>query len=421
MKNISKRTSALLILACVLCFTCAFATRTQAAVKLSKSSLSLLEGKSATLKLTGTKKKVTWKSNRKSVATVSQTGKVTAKAPGNATISATAGNTTKKCKVTVSTDYAKLYDYQVKYGKVTINKLLRISETDLVIPDKIEGFPVTELADGLFKGCDGLESITLPAGVTKIGDSMFYECRTLRKITCESKITAVGAYAFYECNALETLPDLSGIDSIGAYTFYNCDALVSLNPVPAAVKSIGDYAFFDCDKLLTYFVPETVTSIGDYAFKSCDSLLSFSGCKNVATIGAECFADCKQLNSISLGNKLTTLGTGCFSGCEKLGSVSFSSTLTSIPDKCFYNCYAISNVTIPPNVTKIGNMAFFNCIKLSILTIPGTGITSIAPDSFAGVPLSGLGIWHSTSAYLDSWLTQLKLQGLSAGNIHTIG
>ena len=400
--------SALLFFALVLCFTCAFGAETQAAIKLNKSSLSLLEGQSATLKVTGTKKKVTWKSNKKSVATVTTKGKVTAKVPGNAVISATVGKTTKKCKVTVSVDYAKIYEYQVKYGKVTINKLLRISETDLVIPETIEGYPVTELADGLFKDCDGLVSITLPSGVTKIGDSLFYDCHMLREVKCSGTITSLGSYAFYECNSLETLPDLTAIDGIGDYAFYNCDALTAFNIFPTGLKSIGQYAFFDCDGLLMFLVPEPVTSIGDYAFKSCDSLMAVDGCKNVQTIGTECFAECKQLSRASLGSKLTTLGAGCFSGCESLGSVSLSATLTAIPDRCFYNCYALSNVTIPTSVTKIGNMAFFNCIKLKILTIPGTGIASIATDSFAGVPLGSLNIYYRPSTYIDSWLAKTE-------------
>ena len=412
--------SALLFFALILCLTCAFSSDTQAAIKLNKTSLSLLEGQSATLKVTGTTKKVTWKSNKKTVATVTTKGKVTAKAPGNAVISATVGKTTKKCKVTVSVNYAKIYEYQVKYGKVTINKLLRISETDLVIPEKIEGYPVTELADSLFKGCDGLESITLPSGVTRIGDSTFYGCHALREIKCDSKITSLGSYAFYECNVLETLPDLSAIESIGEYTFYNCDALTAFPSIPTGLKTVGNYAFFDCDKLLTFYGPDSLVSIGDYAFKKCDSLLSVSSCKNVQTIGTECFADCPQLGNASLGNKLTTLGAGCFSGCEKLGSVSLSATLTAIPDRCFYNCYAISNITIPTSVTKIGNMAFFNCIRLSILTIPGTGITSIAPDSFAGVQMNNVNIFYRTSSpagYIDNWISDL---GLPTDHIHNI-
>lgn len=413
---------ALLFLTFTLCLLFSQSSDTQAAVKLNKSSLSLLEGQSATLKLSGTKKTVTWKSSNQTVATVSKKGRVTAKAPGNAVISAKVGKTTKKCKLKVSLDYSKSYEYQIKYGKVTINKLLRISETDLIIPETIEGCPVTELADGLFKGCDGLVSITLPSGVSTIGDSAFYGCHTLREVNCSSAITSVGSYAFYECNALETLPDLSGIDRIGSYTFYNCDGLTAF-PVALSLTSIGDYAFYDCDKLLTFFAPETLISIGESAFQSCDALLAMNGCKHVQTIGAACFSDCGQLGSVSLGDRLTSLGAGCFSGCEKINSISLPATLTAIPDHCFYNCYGITNLTLPVNLTKIGNMSFFNCIRLTILTIPGTAITSIAADAFAGVPLSNLGIWYhpsTPSGYTDNWIAQLQLQGLSASHIHTI-
>ena len=46
----------------------------------------LFEGQTFLLKITGTKKKIKWKSTNKNVATVSSSGKVTAKAPGKAKI-----------------------------------------------------------------------------------------------------------------------------------------------------------------------------------------------------------------------------------------------------------------------------------------------------------------------------------------------
>ena len=76
------------------------------AVKLSKTSLTLEKGKSATLAATiapanVTDKKVTWTSSNTKVATVVN-GKVTAKAVGTATITAkTANGKTAACKVTV--------------------------------------------------------------------------------------------------------------------------------------------------------------------------------------------------------------------------------------------------------------------------------------------------------------------------------
>lgn len=70
-------------------------------VKINKSKLSLTAGKTYTLKITGTKKQVTWSSSNKKAATVSKTGKVTAVKAGKATITAKAGGKKYTCKVTV--------------------------------------------------------------------------------------------------------------------------------------------------------------------------------------------------------------------------------------------------------------------------------------------------------------------------------
>lgn len=74
-----------------------------ATVKLSSTKVTLIKGENKTLKVSGTKSKVTWKSSKTSVATVNSAGKVTAKAKGTATITAKVGSKTLKCKVTVET------------------------------------------------------------------------------------------------------------------------------------------------------------------------------------------------------------------------------------------------------------------------------------------------------------------------------
>ena len=79
--------------------------------KLNKTKLSLCEGDKFTLKVIKTSKKITWSSSDKSVATVSKKGVVTAKSPGNATITAKFGKFKKKCVVNVSyKDTIKLND-----------------------------------------------------------------------------------------------------------------------------------------------------------------------------------------------------------------------------------------------------------------------------------------------------------------------
>ena len=61
----------------------------------------LQRGKTYTLKVKGTKKKVKWSSNKKTIATVTRKGKVTAKKQGTAVITAKIGKKKYKCKVKV--------------------------------------------------------------------------------------------------------------------------------------------------------------------------------------------------------------------------------------------------------------------------------------------------------------------------------
>lgn len=70
-------------------------------ISISKKSVTLKKGKSITLKIKGTKKKVVWSSNKKKIATVSKKGKVTAKKVGKAKITAKVGKKKYHCTVTV--------------------------------------------------------------------------------------------------------------------------------------------------------------------------------------------------------------------------------------------------------------------------------------------------------------------------------
>ena len=70
-------------------------------IKLNVTSKTLYKGKSLTLKVSGTNKKVTWSSDKTSVATVTSKGKVTAKKVGIAYIYAKVSGKTLKCKITV--------------------------------------------------------------------------------------------------------------------------------------------------------------------------------------------------------------------------------------------------------------------------------------------------------------------------------
>ncbi len=70
-------------------------------IKLNKTSIVLLKGKTAKLKVKNATGKISWKSSKRSVASVNSKGVVKGKSVGTAYISAKANKQTKKCKVKV--------------------------------------------------------------------------------------------------------------------------------------------------------------------------------------------------------------------------------------------------------------------------------------------------------------------------------
>lgn len=79
----------------------------KAAPTLKKTNLTLQVGKSKSLKVTGTGKRIKWSSNQSQIVSVSAKGKVTAKSKGDAVITAKVGGKKLTCKVLV---------YNVSYG-----------------------------------------------------------------------------------------------------------------------------------------------------------------------------------------------------------------------------------------------------------------------------------------------------------------
>lgn len=117
-------------------------------VKLDKTSLSLIAGKTATLKATvspsdSTDKGVTWKSSNTKIATVNSKGKVTGKSKGTATITATAkGAKSAQAKVTIK---APIAAKSIKLNKksATLNKGKSLTLTATISPKNTTNKTVT--------------------------------------------------------------------------------------------------------------------------------------------------------------------------------------------------------------------------------------------------------------------------------------
>ena len=114
-----------LLLILTLCFTFIPTVNVEAAskVKINKTATTIYVGKTTTLKVSGTKKAIKWKTSNKKVATVSSKGKVTAKRAGTATITAKVSGKSYKCKVTVKNPSLSKSKATLEEGKTITLKL----------------------------------------------------------------------------------------------------------------------------------------------------------------------------------------------------------------------------------------------------------------------------------------------------------
>ena len=127
-----------------------------------------------------------------------------------------------------------------------------------------------EIGEYAFKGCSGLTSLTLPAGITSISDYAFYGCSGLTSLTLPAGITSIGSGAFSGCSGLTSLTLPAGITSIGSSAFVGCRGLTSLT-LPAGITSIGSSAFWDCSGLTSIYVySEKVPKMGSDVFYGVD-------------------------------------------------------------------------------------------------------------------------------------------------------
>ena len=116
----------------ILTFTPTMNTQAKAKIKLNKTKISLQRGKTYTLKVKGTKKKVKWSSNKKTIATVTRKGKVTAKKQGTAVITAKIGKKKYKCKVKVwqkTTKKSAKTNTETLKGQEAENRLLQMNQS----------------------------------------------------------------------------------------------------------------------------------------------------------------------------------------------------------------------------------------------------------------------------------------------------
>ena len=281
-------------------------------------------------------------------------------------------------------------EYIISNGEVTITKYTG-SATMVVIPETIEGYPVTTIGGynpnitfgdpySAFSNCDNLTSVTIPNTVTTIGSCAFNDCDGLVKIILPDSLTTIEYSAFNSCENLLriTIPD--GVTSIGDEAFRGCSGLSRLT-IGNGVTSIGNGAFAYCIGLTSVTIPGSVTTMGNSIFYECRGLARVTIEEGVPYIADYMFNYCTSLETIVIPDSVTSIGYCAFANCDKLTSITIPDSVTSIGHSAFYDCDGLTSITIPDSVTSMGTYAFYYCSRLSSVTL-GSGLRTLSSYTF---------------------------------------
>ena len=133
-----------------------------------------------------------------------------------------------------------------EYG-VRINGCDKSAE-EIIIPDTIEGKPVTVIDWYAFERCSKLKSVVIPDTVTHISRFAFAHCISLESINMPESLYSIEQYAFYDCPKLKGLNLPENLNIIEQRAFCGCKSITEIS-IPKSCKSIGEYAFLDCNSL----------------------------------------------------------------------------------------------------------------------------------------------------------------------------
>ena len=305
----------------------------------------------------------------------------------------------KSHEVKADTGTTRSEDWEYKINDTGENTISIVkyygNETDLIVPDEIDGKTVTEIAQKAI-GQTSLYTISLPKTLTYIGDSDFSHAKNLTSIevrdseygktrfwtdengvlygyvdhhtdvdkttynkylellcypsakseksyTVNDKVTAIGSSAFSNCFYLEEINLGNGVRKLGVAAFKNCMSIQSIT-IPKNVQKIGYNVAYFCDKLAAYHVDEQNENYCDI-----DGVL-YTKDKSKLVI----YPKAKKLT-----DQIYTVDPAC----------------KEIEGMAFDYAAGLKEIKLPDGLTTIGRYAFLCCEQLEKLQIPETVTT----------------------------------------------
>jgi hypothetical protein len=212
---------------------------------------------------------------------------------------------------------------------------------DIVIPEKVNGYTVTAIADYAFmKDYElGISSVVIPKTVKKIGNFAFLYCNLLRELTIPATVEYIGEQIIYGSGVRK----LTVEDSDQPLTA--CVAANNISPLSDGEQCTTVYVGRNIVLTNPNFTPEYgaftwAGYITDLTFGPLMTRLNNSECwragalqrvtfltDKVTVFPENAFGSCSNLVSIQLPAKLERIETCGISGSQKLKSITLPATL----------------------------------------------------------------------------------------------
>ncbi len=209
----------------------------------------------------------------------------------------------------------KEFSYTISEGSVTIDKYIG-NNTDVVIPEKIKGYPVKNIAYGSFRDNKTIVSVTIPKGITQLNGYTFSGCSNLTTVKLPDSLIYIHDNAFEDCTKLKNINIPNKVKLINVYAFKGCSSLESLE-LPNSIEEIGYSVFSDCIKLKNINIPKNIKTIQNYAFSNCQSLTEVEIPEGVNTIEYGAFYGCTNLKKVVVPKSVIYLEQNIFTGCSR--------------------------------------------------------------------------------------------------------
>ncbi len=169
-----------------------------------------------------------------------------------------------------------LFRYEIINNGIKITEYFG-NEESVVIPDKIDGKPVTVIGDNAFYQHTQITSVVLPESLTVIEGAAFYRCYSLTDVIIPKNVSNIGANPFFRCSSLKKIlvdPNNQYFMAKDGVLFNKNQTTIIAYPenkesenytIPTSVKKIEKDAFgYHCKHLKYLVIASNVTEFPNY-------------------------------------------------------------------------------------------------------------------------------------------------------------